>query len=194
MTTSGNQGTITQWVHDYGDHLYSWASYKLKDKALAEDIVQETFLSAFSALDTFQKKSSPKTWLTSILNRKIIDQYRKMAKRSEQSMSADTQATFDTTEQFFDRNDRWRANGLEPMWEQDEQLLDDTDFNSVFEICMKDLPPVWYTSMTSKYILEKSAVDTCQELGITTSNYWQIIHRAKLLMKKCLDTKWFETR
>jgi RNA polymerase sigma-70 factor (ECF subfamily) len=30
----------------------------------------------------------------------------------------------------------------------------------------------------------------CQELEITTSNYWQIVHRSKLLLKKCLELKW----
>jgi RNA polymerase sigma-70 factor (ECF subfamily) len=39
-------------------------------------------------------------------------------------------------------------------------------------------------------ILKKKTEAICQELEITASNYWQIVHRSKLLLKKCLELKW----
>jgi RNA polymerase sigma-70 factor (ECF subfamily) len=50
------------------------------------------------------------------------------------------------------------------------------------EECMNDLPEM-EISVTSKYLSEKKK-KPCQELEITTSNYWQIVHRSKLLLKK----------
>ena len=41
-----------------------------------------------------------------------------------------------------------------------------------------------------KYLTDKNADEICQELEITLSNYWQVVHRAKLLLKKCLEMKW----
>ncbi len=66
-----------QWLHNYGDYLYSIAVLKTNDKETAEDLVQETFLSAIKALPGFKGESNEKTWLTAILNNKIIDYYRK---------------------------------------------------------------------------------------------------------------------
>ena len=59
------------WVNKYGDYLYGYAMSKLFNKELAEDLLQETFLAAFKAKDNFKGKSNEKTWLVSILKRKI---------------------------------------------------------------------------------------------------------------------------
>jgi RNA polymerase sigma factor (sigma-70 family) len=75
MVTSEN--TINDWVVAHTDSLYEWAFYKLSDEELTKDIVQETFITAFQKIDSFEGKSNPKTWLFSILNNKIIDHYRK---------------------------------------------------------------------------------------------------------------------
>jgi hypothetical protein len=38
---------------------------------------------------------------------------------------------------------------------------------------------------------EKKTEIICQELELSTTNYWQIIHRAKLQLRHCLENKWF---
>jgi RNA polymerase sigma-70 factor (ECF subfamily) len=63
-----------------------------------------------------------------------------------------------------------------------EELLDNPDFNVIMEECMNDLPQKWKLAVTSKYLSEKTEA-ICQELEITTSNYWQIVHRSKLFKK-----------
>ena len=62
-----------RWVDLYGDDLYRFAYLRTGNRQTAEDLVQETFLSAIKTLDSFLGKSSVRTWLTSILNHKIID-------------------------------------------------------------------------------------------------------------------------
>ena len=54
---------ITSWVEEYGDELYSWAYYKTSSNEIAEDLVQETFLSAHKNIASFKQESNPKTWL-----------------------------------------------------------------------------------------------------------------------------------
>ena len=65
--------TIESWVYQYSNALFSWAISKTKDKQLAEDLVQDTFIAALKSFETFENRSQPKTWLISILNNKIID-------------------------------------------------------------------------------------------------------------------------
>jgi RNA polymerase sigma-70 factor (TIGR02943 family) len=190
MSNSGktkNQETIKDWVHAYGDYLYGWAYHKTGSKETAEDLVQDVFLAAVKNLDGFQKKSSPKTWLIRILNNKIIDHYRKS---SHKTNSLDDKA-FEFTETLFNSHGNWKANGLEEAWSHDTHLLDDPAFNDVMNVCIEDLPPKWRLAVLSKYIFDKETLEICQELEISKTNYWQVLHRAKLLLKKCLEINWF---
>ena len=43
-----------------------------------------------------------------------------------------------------------------------------------------------------KYVDDEKTEDICKELNITPTNYWVLIHRAKLQLRKCLDAKWFK--
>jgi RNA polymerase sigma-70 factor (ECF subfamily) len=186
-----NPKTILEhWVNQFSDELYSWAFYKTSSKETAEDLVQETFLSAFNKIDTFQGKSQPKTWLFSILNNKVIDYYRKSAKTTKQTFSLTENSGFELSEGMFNAYGCWKDNEIKAIWDQDEELLDNPEFNDVMQECMDDLPQKWKLAVTSKYLSNKDTTEICQELEITPSNYWQIVHRSKLLLRKCLELKW----
>src|SRR5688572_20288032 len=81
----------SRWVDNYTDYLFSYAFFKTGSREEAEDLVQETFLSAYKNKEGFRGQSSEKTWLTSILKNKITDYYRKA--RPMQSMDEYLQAT-----------------------------------------------------------------------------------------------------
>lgn len=181
---------LENWVNQFSDELFSWALYKTSSKETAEDLVQETFLAAFHKIDTFQGKSQPKTWLFSILNNKVIDYYRLSAKTTKQTFSISENSGYELSDGLFNETENWKDNDINPIWDQEEELLDNPEFNNVMQGCMEDLPQKWKFAVTSKYLTDKNADEICQELEITTSNYWQIVHRAKLLLKKCLEMKW----
>lgn len=174
---------LTEWVDAYGDDLYAWASYKTSDNQLAEDLVQETFLSAFRSFNTFRKDSKARTWLFNILNNKIIDHYRK--KKAQIIDITDGEGG------LFDNDGKWNNAYKHADWQDTGHLLDDEDFNMVLRQCIGALPPDWSLILSAKYDGGRKSSDVCQEMGITTSNYWQIIHRAKLNLKKCLEANWF---
>lgn len=184
---------ITEWVYNYSDSLYSWAFYKTSNKETAEDLVQETFLSAFQGIDKFENKSNPKTWLFSILNHKIIDYHRKKFKdivtnNPEIAMGNDEEFF----ENYFDENDKWKSSKEPREWDNTGNLLDDRDFLQVFNFCIENLPELWKSAIELKYICNEDGKNICQELGISPSNYWQILHRAKLQLRNCLENNWFK--
>jgi RNA polymerase sigma-70 factor (ECF subfamily) len=184
---SNSHNTISTWVGLFSDDLYTWAYHKTKKMDLAEDLVQETFIKAFNAIDDFQEKSSPKTWLFRILNNLLIDHYRKNAKYKTENLDE----AESLTNGMFDSKSNWQVYGFEDFWAKDENVFDDSDFNHIFDFCMSDLPESWRLAVSAKYLLQMETVEICQELEITASNYWQMVHRAKLMLKKCLETKWF---
>lgn len=190
VINENSKRTLENWVNQFSDELFSWALYKTSSKETAEDLVQETFLAAFHKIDTFQGKSQPKTWLFSILNNKVIDYYRLSAKTTKKTFSISENSGYQLSDALFNETENWKNNDINPIWDQEEELLDNPEFNNIMQGCMEDLPQKWKFAVTSKYLTDKNADEICQELEITTSNYWQIVHRAKLLLKKCLEMKW----
>ncbi len=100
---------LSEWVETFTGDLYSWAFHKVSDPELAKDLVQDTFLAAAEKIQGFRGDSSPKTWLFSILNNKIIDSYRKKIK---QPVKMENQV-FST---FFDETGSWKIAQRPMEW------------------------------------------------------------------------------
>ncbi len=182
---------IESWVKLYTTSLYNWALFKTSDKECAEDLVQDTFLAAYQQLSGFEEKSSPKTWLMAILNNKIKSFYRKKYKTTSNSeIDSNDNQVFD---QMFNYNDRWKKGERPSLWElNDKHLLDNNDFNHILALCISRLPKHWATAINLKYLEEKKGEQICQEMDITPTNFWQILHRGKLQLRKCLEVNWFK--
>ena len=190
VSVENSKSIIENWVNQFSDDLYSWALYKTSSKETAEDLVQETFLVAFHKYESFQGKSNPKTWLFAILNNKVVDYYRLSARTTKKNFSLTEESGYELSDGLFNTTGSWVNNEFNSMWEQEGELLDDPEFNLVLQYCIEDLPQKWQLVVTSKYLTDNKTTDICKELAITPSNYWQINHRAKLLLKKCLENKW----
>ncbi len=177
---------LTDLVENYTQDLYSWALHKVSNSELAQDLVQDTFLAAAEKIDAFKGDSTHKTWLFSILNHKIIDVYRKKVK---QPLVTDN----DVFSRFFDTSGGWKKEESPQDWDEDEgHLLDNSEFQEVLRKCLEALPEKWGVAVKSKYLLNKKGAEICQELDIAPTNLWQIVHRAKLQLRDCVDTNWFK--
>jgi RNA polymerase sigma-70 factor (TIGR02943 family) len=181
-----NTTVLAGWVAQYTEEMYKWALYKTSSVEIAEDLVQDTFLAAAEKLSTFKGDSAPKTWLFSILNNKIIDHYRKKVK---QPLLAGSQLLSD----IFTEDEGWKPEKQPREWQSEEgHLLDNEVFRAVLKKCLEALPEKWNLSVKLKYLTDKSGEEICQELGITPSNFWQMVHRAKLKLRDCIETNWFQ--
>lgn len=177
---------LSQWVEKYNQEMCNWATHKVSDSELAKDLVQDTFLAASEKISSFKGESSPKIWLFSILKYKIIDNYRLKVKKPT---SYDNQSFTN----YFTDDGEWQSNKKPSNWDEDEDhLLDNDDFNAILKECIDSLPEKWSSSVKLKFLLSKKGEEICQELEITPTNFWQIMHRAKLQLRDCLDTKWFQ--
>ena len=178
---------LETWVKEYTSELFRWAYHKTSDVQSAEDLVQETFLAATEEMHKFRNESQPRTWLFGILKNKIAEYYRLKMKHPQ--IHPDTDESFD---QYFNNAGGWNTERMPHAWySSEEQLFDNTDFKQIFERCMKNLPEQWFACISLKYLEEKDPKLVCQELNISTTNYWQIVHRAKLQLRECLEQHWF---
>lgn len=182
-----------QWVERYGDYLFNFAVVRVSDAEKAEDLVQDTFLSALKAKDNFQGMSSERTWLISILKRKIIDTYRKQYSSRESSMSDYEQNIADDT--FYRTEGPFKGHWLEGMGPHSHSLmpegkLEQEELMEIIRLCISKLPSNLASAFILKMIDEAESDEVCKELGITPSNLWVMLHRARLKMRKCIENKW----
>ena len=183
------------WVSNYGDYLFSIALMKTNNTEIAEDLVQDTFLSAIKAAKNFKGESSEKTWLVKILQNKIIDHYRKKdVLKNAATYLNDSDKGFE--EHFFAPDDHseasWTKDALPGYWKSGaDASIQQDEFNKVLEFCISKLPSKLLPVFVSKYMEEEETEKICKDYGISPSNYWVILHRAKLLMRKCLEKNWF---
>ncbi len=173
------------WIENYSDALYKYTFLRVNDTGIAEDIVQETFLSAWRNKDNYKGEASEKNWLYTICKNKIIDHYRKKGSNIIQYAEANT------TEGFFDEAEHWTKEDGPKEWGIDyQQTVDKKEFYSILEKCKTRLQQMQQAVFAMKYLEDLDTEEICKVLGITTSNYWVLIHRAKLGLRSCLEKNW----
>ncbi len=177
-----------EWVDQHGDALYRFALLRLKDPHVAEDLVQETFLSALQGIDRFKGGSALRTWLIGILKHKIIDHFRKTAKEVPASDLIPWEEEDDRD--YFNESGHWKRQLIE--WEDSpEGLLENKEFWKTFQSCLANLPETHRRAFTLREVDGVKSEDICKILSITSSNLWVMLHRSRAKLRKCLDANWF---
>lgn len=194
MTTPRTKATLdpASWVSLYGDYLYSYCMARVNDHENAEDLVQETFISAIKARDNFKGESSEKTWLTAILKNKITDFYRKkdVLKGARDYLNATDR---DFSKHFFNDSDgHWLPETSPKAWvEPADAGVNREEFAKILFTCIHKMPSALVPVFIAKFMDEEDSEVICKVHNISSSNYWVIIHRAKVLMRSCLEKNWF---
>ena len=172
----------TKWVDFYGDALFAFALSRLRDRNLAEEAVQETFVSALKSVDQYRQTGSEGAWLMGILKRKVIDQFR------AQSKQPTTLENDPILESLFDKRGNWsksaKANGAMRL-----DAIEREEFRVVFQECLKKLPPTQASTFWLREVQQDNAEEVCKVLGISTSNLWVLMHRARLALAECMKTR-----
>lgn len=174
------------WPDRYGDELFRFALSRVSDATVAEELVQETFLSALDGLATFRAEASERTWLFVILRRKIIDHYRRQARTKQISLD-DVSADGPTEADFFNSNGHWAEAQMPASWLNADAALEQQELHEAIRHCQERLPPQQGAVFALRFVEELPAEEICQELGLTASNYWVLVHRAKLQLRRCLE-------
>ncbi|WP_299762540.1 sigma-70 family RNA polymerase sigma factor [uncultured Dokdonia sp.] len=175
-----------KWINSYADFLFNYTITRVRDEETAKDLIQETFLSALKAAPNFRGEATEKTWLTSILKRKIIDYYRKINNPKHKAI-----VRFHNTQRESSNSSNW----LEERYEDRTNISGDVKLEAqefetlVFENIAK-LPKKQNKALTMKTIQKMSTEDICNELDITVDNFWVTIHRARKRLMLEINKEW----
>jgi len=181
-----DQANFERDAMQYAPQLYSAALRMTRSPADAEDVVQETFLKAYRAYDSYTEGTNLKAWLYRILTNTYINKYRKaqrrpsevelgelqdlyLYKRLGESSGASQSAEADMLDEFVDTDVIEALESL-PETFRFPVLLADVDGFSYKEIAeMLDIPigTVMSRLHRGRKALQKKLWDVAQEHGIT---------------------------
>ncbi|HLJ96633.1 MAG TPA: sigma-70 family RNA polymerase sigma factor [Gemmataceae bacterium] len=173
------------WVDEHGNYLYRYALARVGSPEAAEDLVQETFLAALAAVDRFAGRATERTWLTGILKHKLIDRVRHCHR---EAILTDLSQADDWLNQLYDWTGHWKA--APGRWGSDPvELLQQEEFCQAFERCRQALPARLREVLSLRLLDDVPATEICQALGISATNLWTLLHRARLRLWHCLEQK-----
>jgi len=178
-----------KWLSEHGDVLYRYALARLGDAHAAEDAVQETLVAALQAHAAFRGDSAERTWLVGILRHKLIDHLRKRCRDLPLTAEAEGDAVVD---HLFQADGHWRTPPA--AWNADPaQLSENREFWEIFARCREALPTRQAAMFTLRMLEDADPESLCQEFGISTTNLWVLLHRARTRLRVCLEEHWFGT-
>ena len=178
-------------IESHRPYLVRYALAQLRDAEAAEEAVQEALVAALESLESFGGKSSLRTWLTSILRFKVIDlQRRASADRANVELTDFAAGEEDGwLDELFDETGHWRQPPQ--AWSDPEASLEQRRFWEAFERCLDGLPPTGARVFFKRAVMGEETETICKDEGITSSNCWVILHRARLALRSCLEKNWF---
>ena len=188
-----HQSALFSEIESHRSYMLRFATAKLRDADQAEEVVQEALLAALDGIGSFSRQSTLRTWLTSILKFKIIDFQRRVI--SERARFASALTDDDSTDpewadKMFDDTGHWQPRLAE--WANPDGALEQKQFFAVFERCMDKLPGGACRVFFKREVIGMDTDEICKEEGITPSNCWVMLHRARMALRECLERNWFQ--
>ena len=188
----GDEAAFRRLVTEEGGTLLRVARNYAQTDAVAEEVVQETWIAVIDGIDRFEGRSSLRTWIFRIM----INIARTRAKREARSIPfasasapGDEAAAIDP-DRFFDRDhDRypghWRL-GPAPWGLPEERLLAGEARGAIMD-AIDALPPSQREVITLRDIGGWPAADVCNALGISETNGRVLLHRARTKVRAAVE-------
>ncbi len=180
------------WLDEYGDVLFSFVMVRVRDRSAAQDLVQETFLAALKARGSFAGRSTERAWLFGILRNKLADHYRL---QSREVPLEDPESKTPEEEGFFHARgpgkDGWISRVGPKQWAAPDASLVSKEFQAVFQECVSALPQKVAQVFLRREVDEMLSEEICKEFGISSNNFWVMLHRARMGLRRCLEVNWF---
>jgi RNA polymerase sigma-70 factor (ECF subfamily) len=97
---------------------------------------------------------------------------------------------------MFERHDEWENHWhdtLSPrIWSRSPaEALEQDEFFGVLRECLSKLPERVANAFTLREMNDIDANEICDILGLTQSNFWVMMHRARMSLRRCIEINWF---
>jgi len=153
--------------------LYEFVHFRVgRERALAEDVVQETFVTALEGMERFDARSSLFTWLCGIARNKIREHRRKRRPRPIEDVLAASDADIDAILTNIEREPL-------PDW-----VLEQEETAELVGATLSSLPPEYREALVGKYVDGLSVAQLGERVGKSEKAAESALHRARLAFSK----------
>jgi RNA polymerase sigma-70 factor, ECF subfamily len=178
----GDEEAFVVLVAQYQQSMLRLARSMVASNAVAEEIVQDTWMGVVRGIDQFEGRSSLKTWLFRILiNRARSAGSKEHANAPIESLHAVDPIRFDAGGHWADPLDRWQ--------EDLESRLDAQQLLPLLESALDDLPPRQRQVVILRDVEGLSHDETCSSLGISLGNQRVLLHRGRSRLREVLEAR-----
>lgn len=174
----GNVDSFEFIVREYGSYLLIIARRYLSNEADAQDAVQDAYLHAFTAIVTFEGRSSLKSWLHKIVINISLMKIRSNKRRPVELINDNTS--------FFDANGKRIETETEITLSLEKLMADDSQ-REYIKTQITQLPQIAKNLLLLKDIEGYSTKEIAELLGISLPSVKTGLHRARLLLKKKIE-------
>ena len=191
---AGDEEAFVALVTRYHASLKRVARAYVSTDAVAEEVVQETWLAVIEGLDRFEQRSSLKTWLFHILANKAktrgVRERRLVPFASLAGAGAEPAVSPD---RFQREGDAWPGHWAAPPrpWEDPERRLASLEAREHLRAAISALPPAQQAVLTLRDVEGLEAEDVCGLLNVSAGNQRVILHRARARVRADL-ARYFE--
>jgi RNA polymerase sigma-70 factor, ECF subfamily len=187
---AGDEGAFEVLVAGLYGTMLTVARTYVKDRAVAEEVVQETWLGVIAGLDRFEGRSSLKTWIMSIL----VNQAKTRGTREARtvpftSLAPDDDGPAVDPERFRGPHEPytggWRAFPAD--WKAADQLAQDRETIRVAMRAIAELPLTQQTVIRMRDVEGYSSEEVCATLDVSEANQRVLLHRARSRVRSALE-------
>jgi RNA polymerase sigma-70 factor (ECF subfamily) len=182
-----DEAVFTELVDEYGRTMLSLARMIVRDRAVAEEVVQEAWLNVLRGLDRFEGRSSLKTWILRILTNTAKTRAMREGRTIPFSSIADDEAAVDPGR--FVEEGRWRGYWAAPVssWQLPEGRLLAAEEVAVIERAIAELPPLQASVVTMRDVVGCESTEVCNVLDLSESNQRVLLHRGRSRIRAALE-------
>ena len=181
---SGDEAAFATLMREYGGSLLRVAMMYVSSRAVAEEVVQETWLGVLKGINRFEGRSSLKTWIFRILTNTAKTRAQREG-RSVPFSSLEEEGSFEPTveRERFGAAGHWAV----PPRAWPEQRLLSAETRSVLESAIEQLPPTQRTVIRLRDVEGWSAEEVRNVLELSETNQRVLLHRARAKVRRALE-------
>jgi RNA polymerase sigma-70 factor, ECF subfamily len=192
---AGNKQVFSAVMEKYSGSLLRLALAYVSSRAVAEEVVQETWMGVFEGIHRFESRSSFKTWLFRILTNRAKTRGIRESRYEPVGLSAASPNVDEGSfleDSLFVAEGSGRGHWRDPpqAWEPDtpERVLLSKECRMAIEHAIERLPATQRQVITLRDIEGVSSGEVCNILEISETNQRVLLHRARTRVRRELDS------
>jgi RNA polymerase sigma-70 factor (ECF subfamily) len=188
---AGDERAFEQLIRMYQSALVRVAQIYVSSRAVAEEVVQETWLAVLNGIDRFEGRSSLKTWIFRILANRAKTRAEREGRTVPFSALSNPEGVPESAvdaDRFLDpEHPRWPGHWATPPadWPEDRLLGQETQ--QVIDKAIEALPAAQRAVITLRDVQGWSSEDVCNALELSETNQRVLLHRARSKVRRALE-------